>query len=225
MTDDQIIDQYADAFARHLVLDPVQRDQRRRELVAHLHDAALAGDLAGAIERLGPPGSAALAFGPVSARRPAPLGRRLAAAMLDHLPLLGIMAALIVQGILGAGTVTAAIPPVVRVEVGGACVALAPVDCESGAGLLSGVGVPLALLWSIVGLGLWEARSGRTPGKRLLGLAVTTESGLRIGLGAAMLRRVGLLGGPLAWADCVPVIWTGRRVLEQLTHTRVVDQR
>lgn len=75
-----------------------------------------------------------------------------------------------------------------------------------GAGILQTAGVPLALVWSILVLGSWESRTGSTPGKRLLGLTVVTETGLRAPLRACLLRRLSLLAGPFAWLDWLPIL-------------------
>jgi uncharacterized RDD family membrane protein YckC len=205
--------------------------RHRAELVGHLADAAEAGELDEALRRLGSPESAASSFTPEPSRRSAPVARRLAAAVVDNLPLIGVTVALFGQSVARAsdsgGTVTGFFPPIVHAEIGGVCVTLAPVGCASGlyagAGLLYAVGIPLALAWSVLGLGLIESRTGTTPGKRLLGLLVTTEAGLRMRPDTALLRRASFLVGPLAWLDWVPVVWGDRRrLLDWATGTKVV---
>ncbi|MEV6030716.1 RDD family protein [Nonomuraea sp. NPDC052116] len=97
-------------------------------------------------------------------------------------------------------------------------------DRLHAAGLLYTLGVPLALAWSIVGLGLLEAWTGTTPGKRAMKLRVVTEAGLRIRPVAGIVRRLSLLLGPFVWLDWAPVVWGDRRrVLDHLVATKVVN--
>ena len=97
---------------------------------------------------------------------------------------------------------------------------------QPGGGILQTVAVPLALAWSILVLGILESRTGSTPGKRLLGLTVVTETGLRVPLRACAVRRLSLLAGPFAWLDWLPQLWgERRRLLDRLTRTKVIAQR
>ncbi|MGW0804814.1 RDD family protein [Nonomuraea sp. NPDC002799] len=226
----QTIDDYTERVARHL--SGPARDRAKAELGEHLSDAAEAGELAEALSRLGTPQAAAATFAELGAAPPAPMGARFAAALIDNLPLVGVTIALLVQGITrtatGGGGFTLAFPPFVYAKVGDGCVSLAPLQCATGAydhaGLLYGLGVPLALTWSIVGLGLLEAWTGVTPGKRLMHLRVVTEAGLRIHPAVGVVRRLSLLVGPFAWLDWAPVLWGDRRrVLDRLTETKVVS--
>ncbi|MEV5893660.1 RDD family protein [Nonomuraea fuscirosea] len=232
MTDErQIIDNYTERVRRHLT-GPA-RDRAKAELGEHLSDAAEAGELAQVLSRLGTPEEAAATFADLRSAPPAPMDARLTAVVIDNLPLVGVTIALLVQGIvrtLEAGSGFAlAFPPFVHVKIGDGCVSLAPLQCGTGydyAGLLYSLGVPLALLWSIVGLGLLEAWTGTTPGKRLMKLRVVTEAGLRIHPVAGVVRRLSLLVGPFAWLDWAPVVWGDRRrVLDRLTETKVVSAR
>lgn len=80
-----------------------------------------------------------------------------------------------------------------------------------------------ALAWSILGLGVLEALTGATPGKRLRGLKVVTQNGLRVPVVTAVVRRLSFLVGPFAWLDWIPVLWGGRgRVLDLVAGTKVV---
>lgn len=232
MTEQQQIDEYADEFARHLVAPPDERRQRRAELVGHLADAAEAGELAAALDRLGSPESAAKSFAGERTRPLALPGRRFAAAAVDNLPLIGVTIALLVLDVTRASTTgggfAASFPPTPYLEIGDACVTVAPLDCGTeaypGAGLFRAIGVPAALLWSILGLGVLESRTGTTPGKRMLRLRVVTEDGLRISTGTALLRRLSFLLGPLAWLDWIPLLWGDRRrLLDRLTGSKVVS--
>ncbi|TDD57240.1 RDD family protein [Nonomuraea terrae] len=225
----QIIDDYTERVGRHLT-GPA-RERAKAELGEHLSDAAEAGELDEALSRLGKPEEAAATFAELRETPPAPVDVRFIAVVIDNLPLVGVTIALLVQGIVrtvefgqGFGL---AFPPWVYFEIGDGCVAIGPMICNVAAydhaGLLYSLGVPLALLWSIVGLGLLEARNGLTPGKRLMKLRVVSENGLRIHPVTGVVRRLSLLLGPLAWVDWAPVVWGDRRrVLDRLTETKVV---
>jgi uncharacterized RDD family membrane protein YckC len=229
MTDDrQDIVTYVAQVERHLVGSAPQKAAIRAELFDHLAGAAEAGELADALRRLGSPETAAASFARTRPASPAPVMRRLAAAVVDNLPLIGVTVALFIRDLAGGdGTFAAAFPPYVYVGIGEAICVGGPVGPGCGAygdaGLLYTVGVPLALAWSILGLGLIESRTGSTAGKRLLGLRVVSEAGLRVGALAGIVRRTSLLLGPLAWLDWVPFL-AGRpaRVLDYVAGTRVV---
>ncbi|MGP4099474.1 RDD family protein [Nonomuraea sp. KM90] len=226
----EIIDDYTERVGRHL-MGPA-RDKAKAELGAHLSDAAEAGELDHALSRLGPPRQAAATFSDLRSAPPAPIGARLAAVVIDNIPLVGVTLALLTTGIsriaeLGNGFALA-FPPFVYAKIGDGCVSVGPpVLCDAGvydyAGLLYTLGVPLALLWSIVGLGMVEAWTGATPGKRLLKLCVVTEAGLRIHPASGIVRRLSVVLGPAAWLDWLPFVWGDRRrVLDLLTGTKVV---
>jgi uncharacterized RDD family membrane protein YckC len=226
----QIIDAYTAKVARHL--SGQARDRARAELSEHLADAAEAGELPDALVRLGTPQEAAATFAELPSAPLAPIATRFTAVLIDNLPLVGVTVALLIQGLTRAVTegqgFALAFPPFVYFKIGESCVSFAPtqcgVDAYEGAGLLYTWGVPLALLWSIVGLGLLEASTGVTPGKRAMNLRVVTETGLRIRPVTGVVRRLSLLVGPFAWLDWIPVLWGDRRrVLDRLTETKVVS--
>jgi uncharacterized RDD family membrane protein YckC len=223
----EIIDDYAERAGRHLT-GPA-REKAKAELGAHLSDAAEAGELDHALSRLGTPREAAATFADLRSAPPAPMDARLAAVLIDNMPLVGVSLALVAKAIFWTAELGSrfalAFPPFVYVEIGEGCVAVGPVSCGlyDYAGLLYTLGLPLALLWSIVGLGLVEAWTGATPGKRLLKLCVVTEDGLRVHPVGGIVRRLSLVLGPAAAVDWVPVVWGDRRrVLDQLTGTKVV---
>jgi uncharacterized RDD family membrane protein YckC len=68
-----------------------------------------------------------------------------------------------------------------------------------------------------------EYASGQTPGKRLVGLRVVTESGRRIGVGQAVVRQLPILFSVI-WVDALFALFTERRqrAFELLSQTRVV---
>jgi uncharacterized RDD family membrane protein YckC len=222
--DQQTITDYAHAFERHLAGSATDRARSKAALVEHLSDAADAGELAAALQRLGSPEAAAAAFAGERSAPQAPVGARLVAALIDNLPLLGVAIALFVQDLGRGGNIVGAFPPFVYARFGGACVALAPVPCGAyEGGLLYAVGVPLALAWSILGVGLLDSRTSAAPGKRLLGLRVVTQSGLRVHPVAGTIRRLSLLLGPIAWLDWAPALWgERRRILDHVAQTKVV---
>ncbi|WP_049567163.1 RDD family protein [Nonomuraea sp. SBT364] len=226
----QTIDDYTERVVRQLPAP--DRDRAKAELGDHLSEAAEAGELDEALSRLGPPEEAAASFAGLRPAPPGPMDRRIVAVVIDNLPLVGVTIALLVQGVArvaeeGVGF-SLAFPPFVSVKIGDACVSIAPLQCAAdayaGAGLLYSLGVPLALLWSIVVLGLLEAWTGATPGKRVMKLLVVTETGLRIHPVTGIVRRLSPLLGPFAWLDWVPVAWGDRRrLLDRLTETKVVS--
>jgi uncharacterized RDD family membrane protein YckC len=229
--DRSTIEEYAARFEQHLAGTAQERERSKVELVAHLADADDAGELDAALGRLGTPEEAAGTFTPFRSAPPASAPDRFAALLLDQLPLVAVTIAILVNGIAGAISrgqgFAMTFPPFVALEIGDACVSFAPFQCGhegyQAAGLLSAVGVPAALGWSIVGLALMEARTGTTPGKRRRGLRVVTDAGLRVSPTTAIVRRLSLLAGPFAWLDWVPFLWgEQRRILDLLTGTRVV---
>lgn len=229
----QKIEDYARAFEGHLACPAEEKARRRAELVEYLSDAADDGALAQALERFGTPEQAAQTFAHERSAPLASMNDRLQAAVVDNLPLIGVTIALVVQQVQavtsgggGGFTITAFFPPVVYADFGNACVSLAPFLCgvyESGP--LYDAGVPIALAWSIIGLGIAEARTGTTPGKRWRGLKVVTGSGLRIDAVTGVLRRLSFLVGPFAWLDWIPALWGDRRrILDRMTETRVIAE-
>jgi uncharacterized RDD family membrane protein YckC len=228
--DRQAIEAYADRVERHLVGSAPQKGAIRAELLDHLDGAASAGELADALRRLGSPETAAASFARARPMPPAPPTRRLAAALVDNLPLIGVTIALFVLDLAnGGGGAFGTFPPYVYAGFGETVCVSGPIGPGCGAyddaGPLYTVGVPLALAWSILGLGLIESRTGSTPGKRLLGLCVVTETGLRVGALAGIVRRTSFLLGPLAWMDWIPFLaGRPRRVFDYVAGTRVVGQ-
>lgn len=84
------------------------------------------------------------------------------------------------------------------------------------------VGVFFATL-AFVGYTIFaEYRSGRTLGKRVMGIQVVTEAGARISLGQSVLRQVPVFG--LFVIDALFAVFTERRqrAFELLTKTRAV---
>jgi uncharacterized RDD family membrane protein YckC len=163
------------------------------------------------LQRLGGPRSAAALFTPARTAPLASMYRRLQAALIDLLPLIGVTIALTVRQAENGPRILLAFPPSLS---------------QPGGGILYAVGMPLALVWSILVLGILESRTGATPGKWLLGLTVVTETGLRVPPVTCVVRRLSLLAGPAAWLDWLPQLWGDRRrLLDRWTRTKVVAQR
>jgi uncharacterized RDD family membrane protein YckC len=84
----------------------------------------------------------------------------------------------------------------------------------------------MALFFGVIGFVLYTAlaeyRTGRTLGKRLMGIRVVRESGARIALGQAFLRQLPWAG--IFFIDAVFALFTDRkqRAFELLTKTRAV---
>src|SRR5262245_20776440 len=93
-----IIDDYTERVGRHL-MGPA-RDKAKAELGAHRSDRAEAGELDLALSRLGTPAESAATFADLRSAPPAPMDARLAAVVIDNLPLVGVTLAMLVKGIL-----------------------------------------------------------------------------------------------------------------------------
>jgi uncharacterized RDD family membrane protein YckC len=213
---------YVDAVEQHLLGTIQEKSDAKNELLELLGDAADAGELDASIRRLGSPKDAAQTFSRDRTRPLAPVGERLIAASIDNLPLIAVALGLFIQGI-GTGSTTLAFPPFAYLNVAGGCVALVPFCDVYNGGWIHAIGLPIALAWSIIGLGLLESWRGQTPGKRLMGLRVVTEEGIRIAPQAGIVRRLSFLLGPLAWLDWMPALWGDRqRVLDKVNATKVI---
>jgi uncharacterized RDD family membrane protein YckC len=93
--------------------------------------------------------------------------------------------------------------------------------------------VPAVIIWVVIGGGsllfapytvFTERAYGRTLGKRLLGVRVVTESGLRIGLGQSVVRQLPMFLQIYA-IDVLFALFTekSQRAFEMLSKTRVVE--
>jgi uncharacterized RDD family membrane protein YckC len=214
-----MIEDYADEVARFMVGSPEQVAERRAELVAHLYEADEVGELHAALARLGSPKDAAAVFSGPSSLRAAPVARRAKAAAIDLLPLALITVVAVVVDI-GSGPgdgFLMSFPPLIIFSGGDAEFLRIPLASS----LLNAGGV----LGSVVGLAWFEARDGRTPGKRVMGLRTVHEDGRGLTYREAVLRRACLFGGPFAWIDWIAAHFTERnqRVLDLMLHTMVID--
>ncbi|WP_250443033.1 RDD family protein [Actinotalea sp. C106] len=211
----------------HLVDSPERIQGVCDELTGHLTAAAEVGELEDALERLGSAARAASTFSRDVDRPPAPLRRRFSAAVVDLVPLIAVTIVGILEVMARQGSPVIVFPPVVAVQVGEYCVSPLPLPplCEVyPQASLHPIGLGAALVWAIPVLALIEHRSGTTPGKRMFALKTVTVGGTRVSFGMAVLRRVSLLAGPVAWIDWVPCLWGDRgRLLDRLSDTMVVD--
>lgn len=229
---DQIIEAYLREFEACLAGTPDSCATACAELGEHLAAAAASGELQQTLTRLGEPHNAAATFNRESGLPLADFSSRLLAAAVDNIPLAGVAIALSLEPLFhGMNRFTLAIPPFPSLEFSAGdfsgCIALLPMACGVyQPGWLYALGLPLALLWSIVGLGIIEGRLATTPGKHLLGLRVTGTDGLRITARAGVVRRLSFLAGPLAWLDWLPFLKADRRrLLDHVAGTRVVAAR
>lgn len=132
---------------------------------------------------------------------PATAGKRLAAAVLDWLPPVTVLAILLALGFAG----------ITRTQRGGFIV----YDTSSLV-LFGGIGAGVTLAYVVV-LAILEGRSGATPGNRLMGIRSTDADGYAPGGGAVFLRGLitgaGVLLAVVAAAAVVVFQWFGMALL------------
>ena len=208
-----MIDGYLDRVERWIAGPESRKQQIRAEIEAHLREAERAGDVEGAIARLGDPREAARAFSEGYSLAPAPLSRRIPAALIDIAVTVGLVFAAS-----GLGAWTATVNPSVTVNGN---------DADFWA---MGAGVVMLLLgafaWWVFVLPILEWRTGRTLGKALMGLRTVSESGTAPSFGQVVLRRLTLIfSGPLQLIDWGFVFFNQKhqRGLDILAHTLVIE--
>jgi uncharacterized RDD family membrane protein YckC len=211
---------YLKEFQRWTAGPQKRREALSAEFAEHLREAEAAGDLGPALERLGPPRDAAKTFAAGHALQPAPLGRRIVAAMIDFaLPFLLVVA------VIAAGTFLGSDARQDLLQFGRDVAA----EREPVFGVLQSIAAFLlmsALLWWLIGLTVAEWRLGRGPGKALLGLRVVTEEGIAPTFGQVVVRRLTLVfSGPLQLIDWAFALFDPRRqrAVEKLAHTMVIQ--
>ena len=200
-------------------------DERRKALSAefaeHLREAEAAGELGSTLTRLGPPRDAAKAFAAGRELRPAPLGRRIGAFLIDC-----AIPALLVGAVIAVGTAISA-----SSDAAGALVEFGRDLAEErtpvwgGLQVLAAILIGFAGLWWVLGLTIMEWRYGRTPGKAITGLRVVSEEGIALSFGQAVVRRLTLVfSGPLQLIDWVFALFDERRqrAVEKLARTMVI---
>lgn len=185
------------------------RTQIAMELRSHVADRVERGHTVDeAIRQLGDPTALAESYLSAVPLVPAPHLRRLAAKFVD----VSIPIAFVVTV---TATVVLGMPE--RLERG---------PLGDPIAMLAALSVVLVSVLYVLFLAISESRTGQTPGKRLFGLRVVSESGTRIGLGRAFVRQLPILF-QVVWIDALFALFTDKRqrAFEMLTKTRVVDAR
>ena len=211
---------YLKEFQRWTAGPQKRREALSAEFAEHLREAEAAGEMGSTLERLGPPRDAAKAFAAAHDLCPAPLARRIAAAMMDvAIPTTMVLAVVVIGTIIGSEDAGRHLAEFVRdmdqerEPVWGVLQALA------------GASVALAFMWWVVGLTM-EWRFGRGPGKAALGLRVVTEEGISPSFGQVVVRRLTLVfSGPLQLIDWAFALFDPRRqrAVEKLAHTMIIQ--
>jgi uncharacterized RDD family membrane protein YckC len=209
---------YLKEFERWTAGPAPRREALKAELAEHLREAEAAGELGSALTRLGPPRDAAKAFAAGRELKPAPLGRRICAFLIDvAIPLLFAGVVVAIGTAVGSGETA----PGFFDENATDARSVVWTALEVGAAMLLG----LAGLWWFFGLTVVEWRYGRTPGKAVMGLRVVSEDGISLSFGQAVVRRLTLVfSGPLQIIDWVFALFDARRQrgVEKMAHTLVV---
>lgn len=212
---------YLKEFQRWAAGPQARRDAVSAEFSEHLREAEEAGELGSTLERLGPPRDAAKAFAAGYDLDPAPLSRRMAAAMIDI-----AIPAMVVVSVIVAGNIIGSEQAVQNLMKFGQDVAQ---EKEPEWGVFKGIaaaGLVLAMMWWILGLTIMEWRYGRTPGKSVMGLRVVSEEGIALTFGQAVVRRLTLVfSGPLQLIDWGFALFNPQhqRAVEKLAHTLVIE--
>ncbi len=212
---------YLNEFQRWTAGPKNRREALSAEFSEHLQEADAAGELGSTLERLGPPRDAAKAFAAGHSLRPAPLPRRIAAAVIDIGIPIGAIAALgflaIALGWDDAGQILADFGRDVAAER----------DPEWGVlGSIAAFVAMLGMVWWVFGLTVMEWKFGRGPGKAAMGLRVVTEEGIAPSFGQVVIRRLTLVfSGPLQLIDWAFALFDPRRqrAVEKLAHTMVIQ--
>lgn len=212
---------YLNEFQRWTAGPQKRRDVLSAEFAEHLREAEAAGELGSTLERLGPPRDAAKAFAAGHDLRPAPLVRRIAAAVMD-----AAIPALLVLAVVAIGTAFGSDDAGSNLMEFGRDVAN---EREPAWGVLesfAAASAVLAMSWWVLGLTIMEWRFGRGPGKATLGLRVVTEEGIAPSFGQVVVRRLTLVfSGPLQLIDWAFALFDPRRqrAVEKLAHTMVIQ--
>jgi uncharacterized RDD family membrane protein YckC len=212
---------YLKEFQRWTAGPDKRREALSAELTEHLSGAEAAGELGSTLERLGPPRDAAKAFAAGHALHPAPLPRRIGAAVIDFLiPILVVLTVATIAAFAASDD-----PGGILAEFGRDVAA----DREPEFGVVGSIAALIAMLgmvWWVIGVTIMEWRVGRGPGKALLGLRVVTEEGIAPTFGQVVIRRLTLIfSGPLQLIDWGFALFDPRhqRAVEKLAHTMVIQ--
>lgn len=212
---------YLKEFERWTAGPPARRAALSSEFAEHLREAEAAGELGSTLTRLGPPRDAAKAFAAGRDLRPAPLGKRIGAFLIDC-----AIPALVVIAVVAIGTWLGSEHAFRRLFEFAEDLAAEREPIWGGLQILAAILIACAALWWFVGLTIMEWRYGRTPGKALTGLRVVTEEGIALSFGQAVVRRLTLVfSGPLQLIDWGFALFDARRqrAVEKLAHTMVIQ--
>jgi uncharacterized RDD family membrane protein YckC len=193
MTPDAYVQSVVDFVPSGLPL----RDQIAMELRSHIAERAQEGrSLEEIVAQLGDPLTLAESYLSAVPLPNASIGRRIAAKIVDMVLIFGVAAA-------AAAAAFMLMPDPARYFV---------------PNIALGLGVPAFVIYTA----LAEYRTGRTLGKRLMGIRVVRESGARIGLSQSFLRQLPWAG--IFFIDALFALFTDRRqrAFELLTKTRAV---
>jgi len=211
---------YLKEFERWTAGPAPRREALKAEFAEHLREAEAAGELGSALTRLGPPRDAAKAFAAGRELKPAPLGRRISAFLIDAaIPLLFVGSVVAIGTAVGSSETAQVFFEFTEALSEERSVVWNAL--QIGAAVL----IALAALWWFLGLTVMEWRYGRTPGKAMNGLRVVSEDGIALSFGQAVVRRLTLVfSGPLQIIDWVFALFDARRqrAVEKLAHTLVV---
>ena len=211
---------YLKEFERWTAGPPERRAALSAEFAEHLREAEAAGELGSTLSRLGPPRDAAKAFAAGRELKPAPLGRRIFAFLIDCLIPLSVGASVI-----GIGTYFGSEDASSQLFEWARDLAEERSPIWGGLQVLAAFILALAALWWFLGLTVMEWRYGRTPGKGMMGLRVVSEEGIALSFGQAVVRRLTLVfSGPLQLIDWGFALFDERRqrAVEKLAHTMVI---
>lgn len=211
---------YLKEFERWTAGPAERRKALSAEFAEHLREAEAAGDLGATLTRLGPPRDAAKAFAAGRELKPAPLGRRISAFLIDCLIPLSIGVAVI-----GVGTYFGSDDATSQLFDWARDLAEERSPIWGGLQVLAALILAMAALWWFVGLTVMEWRFGRTPGKAMMGLRVVSDDGITLSFGQAVVRRLTLVfSGPLQLIDWAFALFDERRqrAVEKLARTMVI---
>ena len=211
---------YLKEFERWTAGPAPRREALKAEFAEHLREAEAAGDLGSALTRLGPPRDAAKTFAAGRELKPAPIGRRIFAFLIDAaIPLLLLASIVAIGTAVGSSGTADRFFDFARDLSEERSVVWDALEVGAAAA------IALAATWWVLGLTVLEWRYGRTPGKAMTGLRVLTEDGIALSFGQAVVRRLTLVfSGPLQIIDWVFALFDARRqrAVEKLAHTLVV---
>ncbi|MEA2516420.1 MAG: hypothetical protein QOG16_258 [Actinomycetota bacterium] len=211
---------YLKEFERWTAGPAERRASLSAEFAEHLREAEAAGELGSTLERLGPPRDAAKAFAAGRELRPAPLGRRIGAFLLDC-----AIPAVLVVAVIGVGTYLGSEHAGHDLFDWARDLAEERTPIWGGLQVLAATLIGLAAMWWFLGLTIMEWRYGRTPGKAMTGLRVVSEEGTALSFGQAVVRRLTLVfSGPLQIIDWAFALFDEKRqrAVEKLAHTMVI---